>query len=312
MFSVYKITNKINGKIYIGSSIRVEKRWQQHINASKNMNSNSYNYPLQKAFRKYGIDNFIFEVIKDDFETQLEMLEYEKDMIIKTNSFNSGYNQTVETIKSEIAKENLEKRLNKNRCSCAKVDKQNNILEIYPSYHEAARKNGLNGEAWASTIRNICKGKISSIKNELFFRDLDNEGNIIITPFKTHKGKKAVVGIHIETQEEIYFDSISAAAKALATDRWSITQCIQGITKYSNVKKYIFSELDINGEIVEVENNTIENIIEKYNQTNPIINGERHNIKEWCKIYNISGPSYYNRLKKGMSVVEALTTPKGR
>ena len=30
MFSVYKITNKINNKCYIGSSIRVEKRWKEH------------------------------------------------------------------------------------------------------------------------------------------------------------------------------------------------------------------------------------------------------------------------------------------
>ena len=30
MYSVYKITNKINNKCYIGSSIRVEKRWNGH------------------------------------------------------------------------------------------------------------------------------------------------------------------------------------------------------------------------------------------------------------------------------------------
>lgn len=55
MFTVYKITNKINNKCYIGSSIRTEKRWKQHINASNNLNSPHYNYPLYQAFRKYGL-----------------------------------------------------------------------------------------------------------------------------------------------------------------------------------------------------------------------------------------------------------------
>lgn len=46
MYSVYKITNNINNKSYIGSSIRVEKRWREHINCSKNQNNKHYNYPL--------------------------------------------------------------------------------------------------------------------------------------------------------------------------------------------------------------------------------------------------------------------------
>mgnify|MGYP003400092489 CR=1 FL=1 len=46
MYSVYKITNLINQKTYIGSSVRVEKRWQQHKNDAFNSNNKKYNYPL--------------------------------------------------------------------------------------------------------------------------------------------------------------------------------------------------------------------------------------------------------------------------
>ena len=35
---IYKITNKINGKCYIGQSIKIEKRWSDHKTASHNEN----------------------------------------------------------------------------------------------------------------------------------------------------------------------------------------------------------------------------------------------------------------------------------
>lgn len=311
MYSVYKITNMINQKKYIGSTICPQRRWREHINNAKNPNSSAYNYPLQCAFRKYGIDNFNFEILKDDFETQAEMTNYEQAMIIYYNSLEQGYNQTLQTNQIEIAKENLEKYLQKVRCKCAKIDRNNNIIEIYTSYHEAAEKNGLDSNNYASLIRDICKGKVSSIKGELIFRDLNENGNIVYQSFKNYKGKKPLIGIHMDTKEEIYFNSITEAAEFLNSDRYSISQCIQGVSKHSNVKGYILRELDQNGDIIEVEN-SIENILQKYKQTNPEINGERHNFKDWCKIYNISEPSVRKRIKKGMGVIEAITTPKRR
>ena len=55
---IYKITNKINGKVYIGQTIRsLEIRKRGHIQcAEQGMNRHLYN-----AMRKYGIENFEFE-----------------------------------------------------------------------------------------------------------------------------------------------------------------------------------------------------------------------------------------------------------
>lgn len=311
MYSVYKITNLINNKAYIGSSIRVEKRWREHINCSQRINGRNYNYPLYQAFRKYGIENFSFDVLRDDFNSIEEMQEYEQTMIIYYNTYNYGYNQTLNTNSNNIASENLQKHITKISCKCAKIDNQGNIIEKYNSYHDAARKNNMDGDQSATKIRNVCKGFASSINNTLVFRDLDEKEEIIFQPFKSYKGRKPIIGINLDNGEEIYFNSILEASKLLPADRRSIGLCVQGNQRYSNVKGYVFRELDLNGNIIEVEN-TIENIKQKYDKTNPVINGERHNIKEWCKIYGISTNSFYSRLKKGMTVVDAITTPKRR
>ena len=72
---IYKITNLINNKCYIGQSTDIIGRWRHHKAASKNEMSNSYNYPLQRAFRKYGIENFSFEIIEECLKSQLDQRE---------------------------------------------------------------------------------------------------------------------------------------------------------------------------------------------------------------------------------------------
>ena len=57
---IYKIENKINGKIYIGQSVDVYRRLKKHIWEIKNNNN-----VLYKAFRKYGIENFSYELIEE-------------------------------------------------------------------------------------------------------------------------------------------------------------------------------------------------------------------------------------------------------
>lgn len=312
MYTVYKITNNINNKCYIGSSIRVEQRWKQHINASKNPNNLQYNYPLYNAFRLYGLDNFSFEILKDDFESIEEMENYEYQMIelYHTTDHEYGYNQTKFTSCHTIGKENIEKHLEKISQRCALVDKDNNILETYISYAEAARIH-TGKENQTSTIANVCKGITSSYKGK-YFRNINQNNEVEKIDFKNQHGKKSIIGISVENPtEEIYFDSISEAATAMNTDRWSITQSIQGIKRYSIVKGYIWREIDLHGNIIENAID-IEDRIEEYNKYNPIIDGERHNLTEWCKIYNISMTSVNQRIKKGMSVVEAITTPKRR
>ena len=89
---IYKITNKVNGKVYIGqSSFSVEKRFAEHC---RDMNKRSLEKrPLYSAMKKYGIENFSVELIE---ECELDIIhQREQYWIAFYNSYHNGYNATI-------------------------------------------------------------------------------------------------------------------------------------------------------------------------------------------------------------------------
>lgn len=75
MCGIYKIENLINGKIYIGKSVNIEKRFRTHINDSFNENKPEYNHLIHKAIRKYNVENFSFDIIEECNEDELNSKE---------------------------------------------------------------------------------------------------------------------------------------------------------------------------------------------------------------------------------------------
>lgn len=62
---IYKITNNINNKVYIGQTKNLTKyRWQHHIWKASHPEKEDTNYPLYRAMRKYGIINFSCEELE--------------------------------------------------------------------------------------------------------------------------------------------------------------------------------------------------------------------------------------------------------
>jgi group I intron endonuclease len=98
---IYKITNIINGRIYIGSAVRIDRRFKLHLSQLKgNYHINSH---LQNSFNEYGIDNFKFERIENvkDKTKLIEREQYYLDTLLYAQEYikdkdlrflNLGYN----------------------------------------------------------------------------------------------------------------------------------------------------------------------------------------------------------------------------
>ena len=56
-YVIYKVTNSINGKVYVGKTYNFEKRKREHIYDIED------NLPFHRALKKYGIYNFVWEII---------------------------------------------------------------------------------------------------------------------------------------------------------------------------------------------------------------------------------------------------------
>lgn len=93
MKGIYKFTNNINGKCYIGQSIHIEERYNQHRRNYLNKNSSQYNDKVYRAFRKYGFENFNFEILEQSEEfSDDDLNNLEIYYINKFDSFCNGYN----------------------------------------------------------------------------------------------------------------------------------------------------------------------------------------------------------------------------
>lgn len=94
MIGIYKITNIVNQKIYIGKSQNIEARWKQHKTRPFIESATQYNSPFYRAIRKYGLKNFLFEVLEECEISKLN--EREIFYIQKFDSTNpkQGYNIT--------------------------------------------------------------------------------------------------------------------------------------------------------------------------------------------------------------------------
>ena len=87
MHKLYKITNKVNQKLYIGiTKLSLAQRWAKHLKDSADPK-----YPLHRAIRKYGAENFAIDLLEESTDRKI-ISEKEEPTILALNTRAGGYN----------------------------------------------------------------------------------------------------------------------------------------------------------------------------------------------------------------------------
>lgn len=130
---IYLITNTVNNKCYIGQAIKLRNRLKSHIS---NYTNERYDTPLYRAFSKYGLDKFTYQLLdvleENDYREarkQLDLLEIKYIEIY--NSYNNGYNQTQGGDGGILGYKFTEEQIKKQRENTIKRIDENLLCKIY-------------------------------------------------------------------------------------------------------------------------------------------------------------------------------------
>lgn len=246
---IYKITNILNGKIYIGqTSESIRRRFKRHIYDSKSKETS-----IARAIRKYGHENFSVEVLcvinaKTIFELDELLNKNEVEQINNLKSMGNGYNQTIggngvrgykisEKRKKQL-REKFEVLLKKQRLPINVYDNDGNLVKRFGSIFEASKETGFSRTA----IKKCCETKKIYKTGYLFKYDDDNEFNKNEYEVGVHHSNKKIAmytlgGNYIKTYKSI----IEASRDNQINDIVIIRNCSGEFKRAGN---YIFSYID--------------------------------------------------------------------
>ena len=148
---IYKIQNKINGKIYIGQTNNLKRRIQEHKHDRR------MNHPIHNAIEKYGFDNFDISLLYYGENYNYEEKKYMK--LFKSNCKEFGYNIT-DGGQDSSGENNPQSKLKQNQVDSIIKD----LFENKLSLQDIANKYNTT----INTVRNINTG-ISWKNNELTY-----------------------------------------------------------------------------------------------------------------------------------------------
>ena len=217
---IYCIENVINHKKYIGQSVDIDSRWRHHKNELKsNIHFNDY---LQKAWNKYGEENFDFYVVEFCDVDQLDDLEVYYIDLYETLNRDKGYNLTSGgTFNKTYSDETRIKISNALKGHSVSFESRIKISENHADMNGS--NNGMYGRRHSETakqkVSQANKGKMSARRNRcnVYCIDLNQ-----------------------------IFDDATTAGKILNLDSGAILKCCRGERKTCGGYHWEFINLENN------------------------------------------------------------------
>lgn len=229
MCGVYKITNLVNDKCYIGQSVNIEERWARHKNCAFNSNRKEYEYPLYRAIRKYGIENFSFDVIKECDKEKLDGFEKYYIKYFKSHLYEKGYNLTSGGGGGRLGYHIFQ------------FDFSGNFISEYTSIRSASERTGIDH----ASISRALIGKKQSAGNFLwtFSKDVNIRSMVEkLSNLNYSNGTKDDWIIDVYDLNGNFIDTFNNSAEAseyFNIPRGSISKCIRGIIYTSHNLQFV-------------------------------------------------------------------------
>lgn len=226
MQGIYKITNKINGKFYIGLSVDIKRRFNEHKSPCRFQKIKT---PIARAIKKYGLANFSFDIL-ELVECKSKLCEREVFWISKMKpeyNLTSGGDGVRDYVVSEDVKEILRDYGKKQWNSLTKVEKQKRILNNL----KGQPKGHIVSESTRNKLRECNLGKKMSDETK---SKISKANSVSMKGNKS--GNKKVVAFN--KSQELLFDSIVNASKYFNCHPSNISKIIKG--KQKSCKGYNF------------------------------------------------------------------------
>jgi hypothetical protein len=211
MVGIYKFTNIINNKSYIGRSVNIENRKLQHNSASHNINTKEYNTYFHKAIRKYGIENFKFQILEECSCAELDKREQYWISFYQSNNPIYGYNMTSGGDK-----------VYDNSKTIYQYDNDGKFIQTFKNAYEAGKILGIN-----PAHINGCALHRYGVKRAKGFI-FAYEGDDLSWHFDYHSNKVPVYQLDKKGKIINQFNSIQEAGRLTNTDYRNIRKVIQG------------------------------------------------------------------------------------
>ena len=234
---IYKITNLINGKVYIGQTIQgLKQRWKQHKNHSK-----YHDFLLYRAMKKYGNNNFKIEQIDVAYsKEQLDAKEsywIEKYNCLSPNGYNclsgpTGTPKVCEITRKKLSK--ASKRMWKNPEYRKKISKalKGKKLGDFTEEHKEKISKSLTGR----TLTNEHRKKIGRATRKLW--EDEKYRKACLKPFQEYNNKQKKKVINLDTGK--IFESINDAARFYNLPQQNISKVLHGKRKRCGSYRWAF------------------------------------------------------------------------